>query len=165
MKNFFYILFVCVWATACRPAIPEAENKEKTTEKEFSGYDSLLAKQLGADEYGMKKYVMALLKKGQHRNQDSATAAQLQIAHLDNIQKMADEGKLVVAGPFFDDWEVRGIYIFNTASVDSAKNWTDADPAVQAGRLEMELHPFYCSAALMKVNDIHRTLEKKNVAE
>lgn len=124
-------------------------------------YDSLLAKKLGADDYGMKHYVMALLKKGPNRTQDSTTAANIQAGHMKNIERMAKEGKLVVAGPFEDDWDVRGIYIFNVSTVEEAQKLTATDPAIIAGRLVMELHPFYCSAALMQVNDVHNTIQKK----
>jgi uncharacterized protein YciI len=124
-------------------------------------YDSLLAKKLGADDYGMKHYVMALLKKGPNRSQDSITAANIQAGHMKNIERMAKEGTLVVAGPFEDDWDVRGIYIFNVATVEEAQKLTATDPAIVAGRLVMELHPFYCSAALMQVNDVHNRIQKK----
>ncbi|UPT65693.1 MAG: YciI family protein [Sphingobacteriales bacterium JAD_PAG50586_3] len=128
-------------------------------------YDSLLAKKLGADDYGMKQYVMALLKKGPNRTQDSTTAANIQAGHMKNIGRMADEGTLVVAGPFEDDWDVRGIYIFNVATVEEAQKLTATDPAIKSGRLVMELHPFYCSAALMQVNAIHKTLQKNSLTD
>ncbi len=128
-------------------------------------FDSALAAATGADEYGMKQYVIAYLKRGPNRDQDSATAAELQKKHLENIVRMADEGTLVVAGPFMDDTEVRGIYIFNVATIEEAKKLTESDPAIQAGRLEMELHPWYGSAALLFVNNLHHRLEKTSVAE
>lgn len=124
-------------------------------------YDSLLARRLGADKIGMKVYVMAFLRKGPHRNQDSAEAAQLQAAHMANIQRMASEGSLVLAGPFMDDGELRGIYLFNVPSVDEARRLTETDPAVRAGRLAMELHPWYGSAALMEVIRIHNSLQQR----
>ena len=128
-------------------------------------YNAELAAKLGADEYGMKQYVMAYLKRGPKRDQDSATAEQLQKAHLENINRMAEEGKLVVAGPFMDDGDVRGIYIFNVSTVEEAKVLTETDPAIKAGRLEMELHPWYGSAALMLNPKLHKLFEKKSVAE
>lgn len=127
----------------------------------MSSYDSLLARRLGADRIGMKVYVMAFLKKGPNRSQDSTEAAQLQAAHMANIQRMAREGSLVVAGPFMDDGDLRGIYIFNVSTVDSARALTESDPAVKAGRLTMELHPWYGSAALMEVTRIHKTLRQQ----
>lgn len=137
-----------------------SQNAQKT-----QVYDSILAQKLGADQFGMKQYVMAFLKRGPNRSQDSTTAAQLQIAHMDNINRMANEGSLVVAGPFFDDWEVRGIYIFNVKTIKEAEELTNTDPAIKAGRLVMELHPWYGSAAMMEVTRIHKILEKRNIIE
>ena len=125
-------------------------------------FDAELAKKYGADDYGMKKYVMAFLKAGPNRNQDSATAVKLQAAHMANINKMADEGYLVLAGPFLDKGDIKGIYIFNVESVEKAKELTETDPAIKAGRLVMELHPWYGSAALMPVNETHKKIQKKD---
>ena len=125
-----------------------------------SGYNEALANELGADQYGMRQYVMAFLKAGPNRDQDSTTAANLQRAHLDNLQRLADEGLLVLAGPFMDDGKIRGIYIFNVTSLEEARKLTETDPAIISGRLEMELHPWYGSAAVMKINDIHKTLSR-----
>jgi uncharacterized protein YciI len=127
-----------------------------------SEYDAKLAKKLGADDFGMKKYIIAFLKAGPNRNQDSTTAADLQKKHLANISRMAENGELVIAGPFIDNGELKGIYIFNVESVEKAKELTDTDPAIKAGRLIMELHPWYSSAALLQVNSIHKTIQKKD---
>ena len=106
---------------------------------------------------------MAFLKTGPNRDQDSATAAQLQRAHLDNIFRLADEGKLVLAGPFLDKGDVRGIYVFNVKTIEEAAALTATDPAIKAGRLVMELHPWYGSAALMKVVEISKKIEKEKI--
>jgi hypothetical protein len=60
-----------------------------------------------------------------------------------------------------DKGELRGIYIFNVETVEAARKLTETDPAVKAGRLEMELHPWYGSAALMEVNETHNKIQKK----
>ncbi len=125
-------------------------------------YDAALARSLGADEYGMKTYVMALLKAGPNRGQDAETAARLQRAHLDNIKRMAREGSLVLAGPFSDDGDIAGIYIFDVGSVEEARALTETDPAVKAGRLVMELHPWYGPAMLQKVVDLNRQVERRS---
>lgn len=124
-------------------------------------YDSALAKRLKADAIGMRKYVMAFLKRGPNRSQDSVTAANLQRAHMENIGRMAKEGKLVLAGPFLDDGELRGIYVFNVETIEEAKALTETDPAIKAGRLVMELHPWYGSAAVQEITAIHERLSKK----
>ena len=126
-----------------------------------SRYDAALATKLKADENGMRTYVMALLKAGPNRDRPREEAQKLQAAHRANIDRLAKEGKLVLAGPFADDGPLRGIYIFDVPTVAEAEALTRTDPAIQAGQLVMELHPWYGSAALMMVNDIHGTLEKR----
>lgn len=130
-----------------------------------TSYDSTLAKKLGADSYGMKQYVMAFLKKGPNRSQDSTERTKLQMAHLKNIQKLANEGKLIIAGPFLDDQDIRGIFIFNVSTIEEAQQLTETDPAIKAGSLIMELHPWYGSAALIETTKIHKTLQKTNFGE
>ena len=123
-------------------------------------YDAAKAKEYGADDYGMKKYVMAFLKKGPNRDLPEEEAARLQMAHMENIGKMAEAGKLVLAGPFFGDGDLRGIYIFNVESIAEAEELTNTDPAIKAGSLIMELMEWYGSAALVGINDVHPTLAK-----
>ena len=90
----------------------------------------------------LKTYYLALLRKGQHRDQDSVTAAKIQKAHLANITRLYNEGKLDLAGPFLDDGDLQGIFVFNVGSMEEAKKLADNDPAVKAGRLILELHPW-----------------------
>lgn len=162
MKSSLFILVLFLLLSSCDKSQNYAD-KKTSLNPEAGVYDSLLAIETSADSYGMRTYVMALLKEGPNRNQNSTEAAQLQRAHLDNISRMAEEGKLVVAGPFFDDWEVKGIYIFAVESVEEAKELTKTDPAIQAGRLKMELHPWYGSAALMKMGELHKRLSKESI--
>ena len=82
---------------------------------------------------------------------------------MDNIFRLADEGKLAVAGPFLDGGDLKGIYVFNVSTIEEAKALTETDPAIKAGRLVMELHPWYGSAATMMVNDWHKKVQKKKI--
>lgn len=123
-------------------------------------FDQARATKNGADEYGMKRYVMAFLKRGPNRDRPKAEADELQRLHMANIGRLAEEGKLVLAGPFFGDGDLRGIYIFDVETIEQAKQLTSTDPAIKAGSLVMELVPWYGSAALMEVNGIHNTLAK-----
>jgi uncharacterized protein len=125
-----------------------------------SRYDAALAARLKADDLGMRMYVMALLKAGPNRQRPPEEAQKLQAAHRANINRLAAEGKLILAGPFGDDGPLRGIYIFDVPTVAEAEALTRTDPAIQAGQLAMELHPWYGSAALMMVNEVHQTIEK-----
>ena len=126
-----------------------------------AAYDAALAARLKADDNGMKTYVMALLKAGPNRNRPREEAQKLQAAHRANINRLAAAGKLVLAGPFADDGELRGIYVFDVATVAEAEALTKTDPAIQAGQLVMELHPWYATAGLMTIPELHSRLEKK----
>jgi uncharacterized protein len=160
------ILFVALVIFAACSSKNENQTKlaadSVSTENSKVTYDSTLAKKLGADDYGMKKYVMAFLKKGPNRDQDSATAAEIQKGHMANINRLANEGKLIIAGPFMDDFDIRGIFIFNVETIEEAEALTKTDPAIKSGRLSMELHPWYGSAALMQVDENHKKISKKS---
>ena len=125
------------------------------------GYDSALAHKTGADDYGMKPYVLAFLKKGTASITDKAKSNELLMGHMKNISKLAEEGKMVVAGPMMDNTGLEGIFIFNVKTVAEAEVLSQSDPAVKAGLFAMEYHPWYATAALMEVVRIHKTLEKK----
>lgn len=153
------VIALCLTAlVACNP--PTKDQTAEVAEPAQITYDSARAARYGADDYGMRKYVMAFLKKGPNRPADSVKAAELQAAHMANIGRMAQEGKLALAGPFFGDGELRGIYIFNVESIEEAEALTNTDPAVQAGSLVMELKEWYGSAGVMVINEIHPTLAK-----
>lgn len=130
-----------------------------------TSYNFMNTVEYGANDYGMKKYVMAFLKMGPNRSTDSTEAANLQMAHMANIERMAEEGKLVLAGPFFGGDSLRGIYIFNVNTIEEAEALTNSDPAIQAGSLQMELKEWYGSAALMALNPIHNHISKKAITE
>lgn len=157
---FLVLCWSCNIQTGAESQAPPAEDATETP-----AFDSLKAARYGADDYGMRSYVMAFLKRGPNRNLDSARAAELQLAHLENIQRLAEQGHLVLAGPFLDRGDLRGIYLFKSNSVEEAEALTNSDPAIQAGSLEMELRPWYGSAALLEVNDIHETLARKSITD
>lgn len=92
--------------------------------------------------YEMKTYQMVFLYKGPNRNQDSSEVQRIQTEHLANIQRLAEGGKLIVAGPFLDDKDLRGIFIFDSESEDEVKELVETDPAIIIGRLRYEIHPW-----------------------
>jgi uncharacterized protein YciI len=128
-------------------------------------YDAERAQKYGADDYGMKKYIFAFLKRGPNRDFPKDKANELQNAHMQNIIRLANEGKLILAGPFFGDGDLRGIYIFDVPTLEEAKALTETDPAIQAGSLVMELMEWYGAAALMAIPEIDRTLVKKSIID
>ncbi|MBR9998685.1 MAG: hypothetical protein KFF73_06930 [Cyclobacteriaceae bacterium] len=161
------LLLFAVILNACDPGQKSSVNESGTHTNNIPSlkYDSARAIDYGADEYGMKKYVMAFLKRGPDRSHDSVTAANLQKAHLENIRKMAEDGKLVLAGPFFGDGDLRGIYVFDVAGIEEAEKLTQSDPAIQAGRLVMEMKEWYGPAGLKAVTEINQTITKRNITD
>lgn len=93
-------------------------------------------------EDNLKPYFFVLLKKGPNRGQDSLTAVAIQKGHMENINRLAATGRLNVAGPFLDDGDMRGIFIFDCSTEDSVKIMLDTDPAIKSGRLIYEIHPW-----------------------
>jgi uncharacterized protein YciI len=112
-------------------------------------YDETLAKKLGGDDFGMKNYVFVILKTGENKTSDKEERNKLFRGHMENIQRLVDEGKLIIAGPFGEnDKTWRGLFILNVKSVEEAKELVQTDPAIKAGIFDVELVPWYGSAAL-----------------
>lgn len=93
-------------------------------------------------EYTMRKYVLGFLYRGPHPEADPEKAEALQSGHMENIGRLVEEGKLILAGPIADKGDMRGIFLFDTESVEDARAWCDTDPAVIAGVLRVELKPW-----------------------
>lgn len=97
----------------------------------------------------MRTYYMVFLKKGPNWTPEKTEeSTKIQAGHMAHIQKMADSGKLLLAGPFMDNQEIRGIFVFKVDTIEEAKSLTDEDPAVKAGRLIMEIHPWYSAKGI-----------------
>lgn len=128
-----------------------------------NNYDEKLAKSLGADEYGMRQYVLVILKTGDAILPD-AEKKEAMAGHMANIGKMAEDGTLAVAGPFFkNDLNYRGLYLFSVKTVEEAKALTETDPAVKAGIFKAEYLPWYGSAALPETNKLHSKIAKTKI--
>lgn len=128
-------------------------------------YDPDLAQQLGADAYGMKKYVLVLLKTGPAKIDHKPTVDSLFAGHMANIGRMAEAKQLVLAGPIGRQEKYRGLYIFQVPDVVAAAALCQSDPAVAAGLLEPDIMPYYGSASLGLINDLHKKLQKKDIVQ
>lgn len=130
---------------------------------EQDGFNAELAEKLGADDYGMKQYVMAFLYEGENRELDPEAEKELMQGHMANITRMAEEGSLVLAGPSLGEGELRGIYTFDVKTVEEARELTGTDPAIQGDYLRMELKPWYGSATLLEINEMHNIISKVKI--
>lgn len=125
-------------------------------------YDQQLATSLGADDYGMKSYIFVILKTGKNTVTDKKVSDSLFRGHMANINRLAESGKLVVAGPLGkNDKSYRGIFILNAKTVAEATELLQGDPAIKENVFEAELFPWYGSAALPEYLKAHAKIEKK----
>lgn len=125
-------------------------------------YDAALAKQLGADDFGMKSYFFVLLKTGPKIIENKSTRDSLFAGHLQNINRLANQGKLIVAGPLGKNkQQYRGLYILNCETLTEADSLLQTDPAIAAKLLDVEIFNWYGSAALPSYLDVHQRIEKK----
>lgn len=125
-------------------------------------HDAELARRLGADEYGMRAYVLVVLKSGPTRMPDGPERDAMFRGHFANMQRLADAGKLVLAGPLdgVDGW--RGLFVFAVQDIEEARRLAASDPVLASGEMVAEYHRYHGSAALMLVNEIHGKLETKS---
>lgn len=131
--------------------------------QEKATYDEMLAKKLGADNYGMKMYVLVMLKTGSNTTATKAQTDSLFRGHMTNIDKLAKEKKLIVAGPLAkNDKQYRGIFILNTKSLEEAKTWLATDPAISSKLLDAEIFNWYGSAALPEYLPYHEKVQKSS---
>ncbi|PKA83019.1 uncharacterized protein YciI [Ulvibacter sp. MAR_2010_11] len=93
----------------------------------------------------MQQYFMAFLKKGPNRSQSKAESDSLQAAHLAHLGRMYEEGYADISGPFGDDGDIRGITIYNVPTLQMADSLANMDPMVKAGRLVIEMHPWWAA--------------------
>lgn len=77
-----------------------------------------------------------LNKKEDAQDLEKDQSEKIMQGHMANIERLANEGKLLVAGPFEGGG---GIFIFNTTSIDEARQWLSSDPGVQANRWNVEI--------------------------
>lgn len=103
----------------------------------------------GDTTFVMKKYFLVLLKSGDQRNQDEREAAKIQTAHLAHMDSLANLGQLDMAGPMGDNGDLKGIVVLRVPTMERAKACVQADPAVRAGRLSYELHPWWAAKGSM----------------
>lgn len=153
IKRLFFLL-ICCTVGFYTEVLGQEVNKN---------YDEKLAKELHADDYGMKTYVLAILKTGTEKGFSKAKQDSVFSGHMLNIGKLVKDGKLVVAGPMGkNDKNYRGIFILDVPTIAEAQGLVQTDPAIQAKLLDVELYIWYGSAALKETLKIHSKIEKQS---
>lgn len=138
---------------ASLPAVAQAPSGAATP-----AYDPALARSLGADENGMRRYVLVVLRTGPVKVPAGPERDEMFKGHFANMKRLSDEGKLALAGPFdgVDGW--RGLFIFAVPDIEEARQLVATDPVVAKGEMTPEFHQYYGSAALMLVRETHGKL-------
>lgn len=114
---------------------------------------------------GMKQYWLGLLVRGERASEPRDDAAEIQRGHLANIGRLVETGEMLVAGPFGDDGDLRGLFLYDVATEAEAQALADSDPAVAAGRLAVELHPWWGPEVLTQVPALDRRREERVARE
>ena len=154
MKN---LIVLCLIWFAC--GLQAQENSLKSAEANF---DKKLADSLGADERGMKNYMLVILKTGPRDSviTDKKQREELFKGHFSNMDEMEKSGKLKMAGPFAtkNNLGYRGIFLLDVKSEAEAKSLLEKDPTVKNGIFEVEILPFYGSAAIPMHLKFHKKI-------
>lgn len=121
--------------------------KEELVAKGFQTFDYLDEKT--QDTILMQQYFIAFLKSGPERSQPKEETDSLQRLHLAHLGKMYEMGYADIYGPFGDNGDIRGITIYNVPTLKIADSLANADPMVKAGRLVIEIHPWWAAKGFM----------------
>lgn len=125
-------------------------------------YDAALAEKLGADDYGMKMYFLVMLTTGENTTTDKELIGESFQGHMQNINRLVEEGKLIVAGPLGkNEKNYRGLFIFDNLKAEELDAVLQSDPAIKNGLLGHEIFPWYGSAALSQYLPLSDKIWKK----
>ena len=160
MSGYLFIVLCSLGLTLANPAwAQEAKSAAPTTAA--AQYDAELARSLGADERGMRAYVLVILKTGPNKMAAGPARDAMFKGHFANIGKLAGEKKLALAGPLDGVEGRRGLFVMATPDIEVARSYVATDPVIINGEMVAEYHKFYGSAALMTVNEVHARIAKK----
>lgn len=125
------------------PQLSTAQLKKHIESQGFQTFDYIDEKT--KDTILMQQYFIAFLKSGPNRSQSKAEADSLQALHLAHLGRMYEEGYADISGPFGDNGDIRGITIYNVPTQEMADSLANMDPMVNAGRLVIEIHPWWAA--------------------
>ena len=144
---------------------PAAAVEPPSSKPSAPAFDAELARRTGADARGMRAYVLVVLKTGPTPLPPGPEREAMFAGHFANMQRLADEGKLVLAGPFArdpDGW--RGLFLLAVDDVAHARELAATDPVIAKGEMVAEYHAWYGSAAAMLLPELHAKLAPPTAA-
>lgn len=166
MKNVSIIILISSFLISC--AVSTKSENGKSAEPEtaaVNGYNQKLADSLGADERGMKSYMLVILKTGPNdaKITDKTERGELFQGHFSNMAEMEKSGKLKMAGPFGtkNSLGYRGIFLLDVKTEDEANALLQGDPTIKNGIFDVEILPWYGSAAIPMHLDYHKKISKE----
>lgn len=128
-------------------------------------FDVALAQKVGADDMGMRKYVLVILKSSATPVPKGPERDAMFRGHFANMKKLSDAGQLAFAGPFGDrnagEGSWRGMFVLAVPTIDEAKVLTATDPVLQQGEMVAEYHELYGAASLMLVPETYLKVARK----
>ena len=159
MKNLLFIISAFAAVYSCVPT-------QKITSPDARNFDQKLADSLGADKMGMKNYMLVILKTGPEDSKitEKTQRAELFKGHFSNMNEMEKSGKLKLAGPFStkNSLGYRGIFLLDVKTEDEAKLLLQNDPTIKNKIFEVEILPWYGSAAIPMHLKFHKKISKEN---
>jgi uncharacterized protein YciI len=162
-KSFTTMLVIACATLACAQA--RADDAAASAAAANPEYDAALAQKVGADDMGMRKYVLVILKTGAKPVPAGPERDAMFRGHFENMKQLADAGKLAFAGPFGDrnagEGSWRGLFVLAVPTIEEAKALAATDPVLQQGEMDAEYHELYGSASLMLVPETYLKVAKK----
>lgn len=163
MKNIYFYIIPLLISVSCSTQ----KTVKNSSENSKVPFDQKLADSLGADKMGMKSYMLVILKTGPKDKEitDKAQREELFKGHFSNMQEMEKSGKLKLAGPFstVNHLGYRGIFLLDVKTEDEAKTLLQGDPTIKTGIFEVEILPWYGSAAIPIHLNYHKKIAQENL--
>jgi len=132
------VIFIATLSLNACVIVAKSDNNNESVNTD-NIYNAELAKELGADDYGMRSYVFVILKTGPNDASitDEEKRANLFAGHFSNMSRLAEEGKLLLAGPLGGEYQRRGIFVFDVPTIEQAQALVATDPTIEAGIFEV----------------------------
>ncbi len=157
MKASFLWQFLLIFSLASWGCSTKEPQKKNLVHAE---YDEALANQLGADQYGMKNYIVCFLKPGKLKIISQDTHNKIKSENKEFIRQLVKNGHLVMLGHFTENKSFRMQLVLNVSTVKDAQELVSELPKVKEGLLIPEFTPWYGPAALAELKSIHNKISK-----